>query len=58
MKLQKRNMKITLEVNDELITMELYDEITIWDMIQKFKILLTFCGYTQNTINKVLKEEE
>ena len=58
MKLQKRNMKITLEVNDELITMELYDEITIWDMIEKFKILLTFCGYTQNTINKVLKEQE
>ena len=51
-------MKITLEVNDELITMEFDDEISIWDIIEKFKILLTFCGYTQNTINKVLKEEE
>ena len=51
-------MKITLEINDEVITMELHDDSTISDMIQKFKILLSFCGYSQDLINEYLKEEE
>jgi len=51
-------MKITLETNGEVITMELHDDSTIWDMIQKFKIILTFCGYGQESINELLKEEE
>ena len=44
-------MKITVETNGEVITMELPDDNTIWDMLQKFKILLSFCGYTQDLIN-------
>jgi hypothetical protein len=51
-------MKITVETNGETITMELPDDNTISDMIQKFKILLTFCGYGQESINELLKEEE
>lgn len=51
-------MKITVEVNDEVITMDLHDDSTISDMIQKFKIILAFCGYSQNSINENLKEEE
>jgi hypothetical protein len=51
-------MKITVETKGEVITMELPDDNTIWDMIQKFKILLSFCGYTQDLINEYLKEEE
>jgi hypothetical protein len=51
-------MKITLETNGETITMDLHDDSTIWDMIQKFKILLSFCGYAQESINELLKEEE
>ena len=51
-------MKITVETNGEVITMELPDDNTIWDMIQKFKILLSFCGYGQESINELLKEEE
>jgi hypothetical protein len=53
-----KNMKITLEINDEVITLELHDDSTISDMIQKFKILLSFCGYAQESINEYLKEEE
>lgn len=51
-------MKITLEINDEVITMELHEDNNIFDMIQKFKILLSFCGYSQDLINDHLKEEE
>jgi len=51
-------MKITIEINDEVITMDLHDDSTISDMIQKFKILLSFCGYAQESINELLKEEE
>jgi hypothetical protein len=51
-------MKITVETNGETITMELHDDSTIWDILQKFKILLSFCGYGQDLINELLKEEE
>ena len=51
-------MKITVETNGEVITMELHDDSTIWDILQKFKILLSFCGYAQESINELLKEEE
>ena len=51
-------MKITVEVNDEVITMELQDDSSIFDMIQKFKVILTFCEYSQESINELLKYEE
>lgn len=51
-------MKITVETNGEVITLELHNDSSIWDMIQKFKIILAFCGYSKDSINELLKEEE
>jgi len=52
------NMKITVEVNGESIVLDLHNDNTIWDMIQKIRILLTFCGYSQDLINQIIEEDE
>ena len=51
-------MKITVESNGEVITMELHDDNTIFDLIPKLKLMLLFCGYTQQWIDELLKEHE
>ena len=51
-------MKITVEVNDESLVLDLHNDNTIWDMIQKIRILLTFCGYSQDLINQIIEEHE
>jgi len=56
-KLETR-MKITVETNGEVITMELHDDNTIWELIPKLKILLTFCGYSEDLINQIIEEQE
>ena len=56
-KLETR-MKITVESNGEVITMELHDDNTIWELIPKLKILLTFCGYSEDLINQIIEDNE
>ena len=51
-------MKITVETNGETITMELHNDNTIWELIPKLKIILTFCGYSQDLINQIIEDNE
>jgi hypothetical protein len=51
-------MKITLEINDESLVLDLHNDNTIWELIPKLKILLTFCGYSQDLINQIIEEHE
>jgi hypothetical protein len=51
-------MKITIETNGETITMDLHNDNTIWELIPKLKILLTFCGYSQDLINQIIEDNE
>jgi len=56
-KLETR-MKITVETNGEVITMELHDDNTIWELIPKLKIMLMFCGYSEDLINQIIEDNE
>lgn len=51
-------MKITVETNGESLVLDLHDDNTIWELIPKLKILLTFCGYSQDLINQIIEENE
>lgn len=51
-------MKITVETNGEVITMELHHDNTIWELIPKLKIMLLFCGYGEDLINQIIEENE
>jgi hypothetical protein len=51
-------MKITVETNGEVITMELHNDNTIWELIPKLKIMLMFCGYSQDLINQIIEDNE
>jgi len=51
-------MKITVETNGETITMELHNDNTIWELISKLKIMLLFCGYSQDLINQIIEDNE
>ena len=51
-------MKITVETNGEVITMDLHDDNSILELIPKLKVMLLFCGYTQEWIDKLLIENE
>ncbi len=51
-------MKITVETNGEVITMELHNDNTIWELIPKLKIMLIFCGYSEDLINQIIEDNE
>ena len=51
-------MKITVETNGETITMELHNDNTIWELIPKLKIMLMFCGYSEDLINQIIEDNE
>lgn len=51
-------MKITIETNGESLELNLHDDNTIWELIPKLKILLTFCGYSQDLINQIIEDNE
>jgi hypothetical protein len=51
-------MKITVETNGESLILDLHNDNTIWELIPKLKILLTFCGYGQDLINQIIEEQE
>lgn len=55
---KSNKMKITVETNGELLVLDLHDDNTIWELIPKLKILLTFCGYSQDLINQIIEEHE
>ncbi len=38
--------------------MDLHDDNSIFELIPKLKIMLLFCGYQEQSINEILKEEE
>ena len=56
-KLETR-MKITVETNGESLELNLHDDNTIWELIPKLKILLAFCGYSQDLINQIIEDNE
>jgi hypothetical protein len=51
-------MKITVETNGESLVLDLHDDNTIWELIPKLKIVLTFCGYGEDLINQIIEEHE
>ena len=51
-------MKITVETNGESLVLDLDKDNTIWELIPKLKIILTFCGYGQDLINQIIEDNE
>ena len=51
-------MKITIETNGESLVLELHNDNTIWELIPKLKIMLMFCGYSQDLINQIIEDNE
>jgi hypothetical protein len=51
-------MKITVETNGETLVLDLDNDNTIWDLIPKLKIMLMFCGYSQDLINQIIEDNE
>ena len=51
-------MKITIEINGESLVLDLHNDNTIWELIPKLKLMLLFCGYSQDLINQIIEEEE
>jgi hypothetical protein len=51
-------MKITVETNGETLVLDLDNDNTIWDLIPKLKIILAFCGYSEDLINQIIEEHE
>jgi len=51
-------MKITVETNAESLVLDLHNDNTIWELIPKLKIMLMFCGYSQDLINQIIEDNE
>jgi hypothetical protein len=51
-------MKITVETNGETLVLDLDNDNTIWELIPKLKILLMFCGYSEDLINQIIEDNE
>jgi hypothetical protein len=51
-------MKITVETNGESLVLDLHNDNTIWELIPKLKIMLMFCGYSQDLINQIIEDSE
>jgi hypothetical protein len=51
-------MKITVETNGETLVLDLHNDNTIWELIPKLKIMLMFCGYSEDLINQIIEDNE
>jgi hypothetical protein len=51
-------MKITIETNGETLVLDLDNQNTIWELIPKLKIMLMFCGYSEDLINQIIEDNE
>jgi len=56
MKTMKNKIKITVEQNSEKIELTLPDDLDIYEMKDKLKVILSFLTYQEKTINKILND--